>query len=199
MQMRNCLGPLLATLVLVASCGGDDEDASPTTTDAPATSAVTTTTEAVDPFTVPDDPADITEEYVEAVINEHNRVIGDALRIQLEGGDPKEIIDRYNAIYVPEVADRRLTAAFDLDEELVASLKQPLGDQIFQVVSLDTAKLACVKAVVEQDLSAVFKEPPAPTQNVLVLRAAEAATGHNRTRWMSEGLVPIETAGEVQC
>lgn len=197
---------LFLVALALAACGGDGDEAAPattTTSSPPSTTAPTTSTtaeeEEVDPFTVPDDPAEITEAYVEAVINEHNRVIGDALRIQLEGGDPKEIIDRYNAIYVPEVADRRLTDLFNLDEEILSSLRRPGGNQIMRVLSIETATSACIRTVVEQDLSEVLIDPPSPTENVLILRAAVKPNELNKTRWMSEGLVTLETSEGATC
>ena len=165
-----------------------------TTTTEPVT---TTTTEPADPFAVPDDPADIDAAYVERVINEHNRIIGDALRIQLAGGDAMEIVDRYNAVFVRRVANGLLTSTFALSEQEIAAMQAQPGDPVSQVLSITSADAECIYAVVKTDYSAVVNEPPDPPVDALILRADEA-TGRtselNTTGWISEGLAPADLA-----
>ena len=212
MQMRIRDVALAAAVVTAAACGGGDgdggEEATPTTSTTQAedttssiTASTTSTTAApeVDPTVIPDDPADIDEAYVEAVLAEHNRVIGDALRLQLEGADPKEIVDRYNAVYVPEVADALLSSVLQPSDEILATLKRPPGDQIVDVVSLREATSDCVEAEVLVDLSPVLADPPAPSPDTVVIRRAESESVFNPTAWLSEGVIPGTEIGEEGC
>ncbi|CAA9230549.1 MAG: hypothetical protein AVDCRST_MAG20-1109 [uncultured Acidimicrobiales bacterium] len=203
---------LLAGLLLVAACGGgggDSDGEAATTTRAPdrTTSSTapstppSTTVPPVDPSVIPDDPAAIDEAYVEAVLEEHNRVIGDALRLQLEGADLAEIIDRYNAIYVAEVADRLLTNIVALDDPATRTLRDPPGDQRSEVTDVQVATPGCISAVVLQDYREVLLAPEAPSKNLVVLRSIvpTAREALNPTAWRSEGLVPEEAVGTVGC
>ena len=205
MQMCKRRATLAMTLLLAATAcggGGDGEGATPSTTEvqrSTTSSSTTTKTEPVDPSVVPDDPEDINEEYVEAVLNAHNRVIGDALRLQLEGADISEIVDRYNAIYVPEVADALLTSVLQPSEEVLASLKRPPGDQIIDVVDLRVATSECVEAEVLADFSQVLKSPPSPTPDIVVIRRAVESSAHNETGWISEGVIPGTDPGDAGC
>ena len=205
MRVRLRYAPLAVTLLLAPACGGsggDDDGATPATTEvqlSTTSSSTTTTTELVDPSVVPDDPEDIDEEYIEAVLNAHNRVIGDALRLQLEGADISEIVDRYNAIYVPNVADALLTSVLQPSEEVLASLKRPPGDQIIDVVDLRVATSECVEAEVLADFSQVLKSSPSPTPDIVVIRRAVESSAHNETGWISEGVIPGTDPGDAGC
>ena len=74
MVQRGLVSLLLVAAVLTG-CGDDGEEAATTTTTRPRT---TTTT---DPFAVPD-PIDAA--YVQRVVTEHERVLGDAFRLAME-------------------------------------------------------------------------------------------------------------------
>ena len=215
MQVRRRSAPLLVALAMTAACGGGGADeagpderaaATPTSEQPSSTSSglipSTTTTAPVDPTVVPDDPAAIDEAYVEAVLREHNRVIGDALRLQLQGADLKEIVDRYNAIYVPEVADGLLSNIIALDEPTIRTLRKPLGDQVSRVIKVTSAASTCIEATVSQDYTEVLAEPPPPARNLVVLRqkdSAPAETPLNITPWLSEGYVPEDAGAELTC
>lgn len=208
MQMRIRDIALAATVFAAAACGGGGDSAeeatpSTSTTEAeettPSTTTSTTAAPEVDPTVIPDDPADIDEAYVEAVLEEHNRVIGDALRLQLEGADPKEIVDRYNAIYVPEVADLELTDILQMTPEEMASYRSPPGDGQSDVLRVREASPSCIVAEVVQDPEALVVDPPDPFDAEIVLR--RAPDGHsslNPTAWLSEGLAQMDPeAGEL--
>ena len=208
MQVSKRRATLAMTLLLAATAcggGGDGEGATPTAPEGPrstTSSSTTTTTEPVDPSVVPDDLEDIDEEYVEAVLNAHNRVIGDALRLQLEGADISEIMDRYNAIYVPEVADLLLTDALGEDEAALSDYKRPPGDASTTVVSVSEVSADCIAATVEQDTSAFLLEPPPPFVAEVVLRRVDSVSdgsGLNPTAWMSEGFEPPVEDGGLRC
>ena len=79
---------MVLLVALLGVCGDDDDDAAGTTVPEATTTTVapTTTTAAPDPFTVPADPADIDEAYVEAVLAELERINGDALRLMISDG-----------------------------------------------------------------------------------------------------------------
>lgn len=205
---------MFAAVVLAAGCsgGGDTtvEEAAPSTTSpavvttGPTTTEppITTTTEPVDPFAVPSDPADIDPAYVERVINEHNRIIGDALRIELAGGDAKEIVDRYNAVYVPQVANELLTGFFQMAPDDLSVVREEPGNRISSVERLTDVAPECVIAVVAQDFRAVRIDAPEPVKSIVLLRRAgntAAVQQLNVTGWLSEGAVAMEDAPSVTC
>ena len=199
---------LLVGLLLVAGCGGDggadSDESAATTTSAPARRPTSTSTSIppVDPSVIPEDPAAIDEAYVEAVLEEHNRVIGDALRLQLQGAELEEIVDRYNAIYVPEVADLLLTDALGEDEAALREYKRPPADAITRVVSVDEVSASCIVALVQQDTSGYLVDPGEPFEAQVVLRRGPASSnpsGLNGTAWLSEGLEPASTDEERRC
>lgn len=193
---------MVAAVVLAAGCsGGGDatgEEAAPSST-APAVVTIaptttepptTTTTEPVDPFAIPSDPADIDPAYVERVINEHSRILGDALRIQLADGDPNEIIARYNAVYIPEIADLQLNFALGQSPEDLERYRVPPGDAVVSVESLDHVDATCVVALVILNADASLVDPPAHLPLEVTIRRSDdtGADTHNRTGWVSEGL-----------
>ncbi|MDQ3385462.1 MAG: hypothetical protein M3503_05535 [Actinomycetota bacterium] len=213
MQVPRRHAPLLVGLLMTAACGGGGDDGGgpderaaattsseePTSTSSTATSSTTTTAAPADPTVVPDDPAAIDEAYVEAVLREHNRVIGDALRLQLQGADLKEIVDRYNAIYVPEVADGLLSSVLQPSEEILASLKDPPGDQVTDVVGLLEVTAQCVEAEVLIDLSQVLTSAPAASSDTVVIRRVTETSALNKTAWVSEGVIPGTDTGIEGC
>ncbi len=219
MQVHRRAAWLFTGLLLASACGGggsSEPDAAPATTDAPrrattsssttsttsAAPTTTTSTPAVDPSVIPEDPAAIDEAYVEAVLKEHDRVIGDALRLQLEGADLKEIVDRYNAIYVPEVADLLLTDALGEDEAALSDYKRPPGDVETVVTLLNEVTTTCIVASVQQDTSPLLVETGRTFAAKVVLRSGAASSDRsdlNRTAWLSEGLEPASNSGELQC
>lgn len=174
-----------------------------TTTTAPPTTVAPTTTSTTapaDPFAVPDDPADIDEAYVERVINEHNRIIGDALRIELAGGDAKEIVDRYNAVYVREVSNELLTGFFQMTPEDLSVVRPTPGDPLGTVNEIKATSGECIIASVTQDYTTIRIDDPAPLQTVVLLRRNDSAiSALNPTGWLSEGSVAIEDSERVKC
>ena len=214
MQVLRRHAPLLAVLLVAAACGGggDGGDAAeraaattsteePTSTSSTTTSSTTTTAPPPDPTVVPDDPSAIDEAYVEAVLREHNRVIGDALRLQLQGADLKEIVDRYNAIYVPEVADLELTATLQMSPEEVARYKNPPGDGSSDVVELSEVTATCIAVQVLQSAQDLVVDPPEPFSAEVVLRLPQgpADSRLNPTPWLSEGLTQSPAGGGPLC
>ena len=214
MQVNRRHAPLLVALAMTAACGGGGADeagpderaaATPTSEQPSSTSSglipSTTTTAPVDPTVVPDDPAAIDEAYVEAVLREHNRVIGDALRLQLQGADLKEIVDRYNAIYVPEVADLELTATLQMSPEEVARYKNPPGDGSSDVVELSEVTATCIAVQVLQSAQDLVVDPPEPFSAEVVLRLPQgpADSRLNPTPWLSEGLTQSPAGGGPLC
>lgn len=225
MTMRGAVGAAACAMALLAlGCsedGGEPDQAAPppsstTTSSAPSTTAPTTTTTApstttvaptttsttvpADPFAIPDDPADIDEAYVEAVINEHNRIIGDALRIELAGGDAKEIVDRYNAVFVPEVSNELLTGFFQMTPEDLSVVRPTPGDPIGTVNEIMTSSPECIIANVTQDFKPLRTDDPVPLRAIVLLRRTSSLdSALNRTGWLSEGSVSIEDSERVEC
>lgn len=225
MTMRGAVGAAACALALLAlGCSDDGGEpgqvavppSSTSTTSAPSTTAPSTTTTAppttvaptttstttvpADPFAVPDDPDDIDEAYVERVINEHNRIIGDALRIELAGGDAKEIVDRYNAVFVPEVANGLLTSFFQLTPEEMSVVREPPGDPISTVKELRAVGPDCVFAITELDVAPVRRAPPPPALVAVRLTPApDASSSVNVTGWVSGGATPVDDVAGQTC
>ena len=197
-------------MVIAGGCAdtGDDQQAAlpvstSTTTTVTTLPPTTTTTEPPDPLAFPDDPADIDAAYVERVINEHNRIVGDATRMWLANGDPLEVIDRYNAVYTPHFADEFLTHFFSITEEEFALLKPSPGDVTSTVVTFDVVGMECIRVVVDESADALLLAPPEIVRAVVVLRPSvplpTEAAGVNETGWQTEGSTPWEVEHQATC
>jgi hypothetical protein len=198
---------LLAGLLLVAACGGDggaDSDESAATTTSASERRPTSTSTAVppvDPSVIPEDPAAIDEAYVEAVLEEHNRVIGDALRLQLQGAELEEIVDRYNAIYVPDVADAELTDTLQLSAEEASRYKSPPGNTTSDVVELFEVTPTCIAVLWCRALKVWWSIHPTRSQlrSSYVWADPSERSELNPTAWLSEGLTLPESEGFRSC
>ena len=90
----------------------------------------TTTTAGPDPFTIPSDPADIDEAYVEAVLTELEHINGDALRLAVTEGLSPRITDLITSIHSPESAALELQAAVPArGRELLGEDQDGAGDR----------------------------------------------------------------------
>ncbi len=207
MHVRKWCLPL-AALLLVSACGGGggggEEEAVSTTTTTESTATTeaettTTTEEEVDPFTVPDDPADITEAYVEAVANELYAILGQATVAQRDGAPVAEMLDAVNAIYDSSTADRVLNQEFEYADQGFPGLLADAAGATFEVVNVRIADPdACLVADALQDVSQVVEDPPPPNEGVLVLRLKNPESdprGLNPTDW---ALVTFATPSTYQ-
>lgn len=175
--------------LLVTGCtGGDggDEDAATTTTDAPTTTIVeptTTTTTPPDPFTVPADPADIDEAYVEAVLTELERINGDALRLAVSEGLSPAITELIRSIHSPDSAALELQGYAIQATEGFPDVRPNPGDTVATVTSLLSASPSCISAEVRLDLSAVASGTE-PIDLRVELRPQAAGAPRNSTPWV---------------
>jgi hypothetical protein len=180
-------GALLAAVLLVASCGGDgdeDEEAA-TTTVAPTTTAPeTTTTAAPDPFVVPDDPADIDEAYVEAVLRELERINGDALRLAVSEGLSPRITELIESIYEPSLAGDQLELLARSAGEGFPGTSRPPGDVIASVNTILVARLDCVSADANYDFTAVADGAASDVALRVELRPSSPDASSNGTPWV---------------
>lgn len=175
---------MAAALVALAACGDDGGAAAQTTTTTSSTTttteATTTTTEPVDPTTVPDE---ITEPYVQAVLDELYAIEGDAIRLAVEEGlVTGEVLELLSTIYGEseqrEVANLLLDAAtFEFE-----GVRRPPGDPEAEVLSLVSASSECVFAETSFDVSQVTVVESEPIVTFVELRRSDS----NRTPWRIE-------------
>jgi hypothetical protein len=170
-------------LALLAACssGSDDADGA-TTTERPTTTEAetTTTTSAPDPFTVPDDPADIDEAYVEAVLAELEHINGDALRLAVSEGlspEVRELIESANAF---DQAAREIETMVQLSITGFEGVAAPPGDVVLDVQSILVASATCIAADVVEDYRPVGPEGVSGVRTRIELVSSE---GSNPTPW----------------
>lgn len=140
-------------LVLTACAGSDDDEPMTTVPTAPST---TTTT--IDVSTVPDE---ITVEYVQAVMDELDRVTGDMIRAFVTAGGP----DREFVGYLAALFDR--DAREDMEAQLgryAAQDLEPLeaspGNPTTDVHRILDVSPDCIVLEVRRSFERVLKEPP---------------------------------------
>lgn len=170
---------LLLVAAVLTGCGGDGEEAATTTTTRPR---ATTTT---DPFAVPD-PIDAA--YVQRVLTEHERVLGDAFRLAMqEGAVTQGVEERVTAIYaerpgMAELDDMRAAVAEGFPNE-----RRDRGDRLVDQVALTQAAPECIGVTARYRFDEVLVEPIDPVAVVIELRPSPEGSdpvGHNRTGWI---------------
>ncbi len=144
---------LLLAVLAAAGCGGaaGGHQSAPTTPPrAPTTS--------IDPDVV---PAVITPAYVNAVFVELNHVYGNASReIVATHQISAEDLTMLRAIFNDPLYTAEVTVATQSATAVPGDLREPLGDRVTTVVSLDTASKACIFAKTTTNYSAVLTQPP---------------------------------------
>jgi hypothetical protein len=200
-QMRR--SALVVVALLVGCTGGDEGDdaAVTTTTEAPTTTAAaetTTTTVAPDPFTVPADPADIDEAYVEAVLTELERINGDALRLAVSEGLSPAITELIRSIHSPESASLELQGYAIQAAESFPNVRPDPGDAIARVTALLSASASCISADVQLDLAAVSVDADSIDLRVELRPQATNAPGNSTpwVYWARDVLSDQTTSGE---
>ncbi len=143
-------------------------------------------TEDVDITTVPDE---ITVEYVQAVIDELERIVAEALIIMMEEGELTiEVTDRIGEIFTPQQRDIRLNELRAAANGELAGLRQPSEVEVRRrlIVSIIEGSDRCLYAEVESLDAAFFDEPRDPVQAFVVLRRPEVERGldENPTPWV---------------
>jgi hypothetical protein len=195
--MRRLLTGLLGASLLLGACGGNDDDDRSLVTSIPeqtTTSTTTTTPPVPPPDVIPDDPALITEEYVEQVLNLLFEVSNETLLATMDAGlVTAEVIDLIDATS----PDSR--AADDVNELIRLSAQDfpgirprpdPLVASVDQVLE---ASSACIFAEVTLDDSGVLETPTnfqgtRTFARLLPATQQQAATGLNPTAWVLDDL-----------
>lgn len=207
--MRRLLHGLLGATLLLGACGSDDGDGDQsaitsipeeTTT---STSPTTTEPRTVAPDVIPQDESQITEEYVEQVLNELLAVAGEALRETVKAGLVEE-----RAISLIEATSSQATVTGDLNELLglasvgfegIRAEPTSLKADVIEVVGADSD---CVFAEIELDRSGIVEGQPAEQSGVRTFAKLVPATeeqrtsGQNPTAWVTDGL-PTTTDGSA--
>jgi hypothetical protein len=131
----------MALTLIPAACGGDDDaDLVPAATVGTAPTTTSTTARPIDVAVIPDDPAQIDEDYVQAVVDALFAVDAEATKIFVETKTLDERgIDYLEAVFVGEELDQQVNNWFqDLaqgpDELLPGSLRHSV-DRILDMAS----------------------------------------------------------------
>ena len=205
--MRRHLTALLVLGLVLGACGGDDDDDRAAVTSIPeeTTTSTTTTTEprTVAPDVIPTDESQITEEYVEDVLNELFSVAGAALAATMEAGLVEETaIALIEATSSASTTDDDLNELIDLASTGFEGIKPEPSALRAEVLEILLREPDCVVAEIELDRSGIVEggsvdEPDARTFARLVPASEEQrASGKNPTAWVTDGL-PTTMDGSV--
>jgi hypothetical protein len=193
----------LALLVVVSGCAPDDADLGPAATLGTAPTSVPTTARPIDVAVIPDDPADIDEAYVQAVVDALYRVDAQAGRIFIETMQlDDEAIDILRSIYVPEELDRQVDIWFqDLAQRGDELLPGMLENDVQRIIDVADD---CVYVEVSRNYSDTTTRPSSPREIYLGLTPkapGDDPEGVNETAWMlfMDGLNPDGSEPENPC
>jgi hypothetical protein len=195
--MRRLLTGLLGASLLLGACGGNDDDDRSLVTSIPeqtTTSTTTTTPPVPPPDVIPDDPALITEEYVEQVLNLLFEVSNETLIATMEAGlVTPEVIALVEATSPPtRVADainELIGLALD-DFPNVQASPRPIEAT---VLAVHERSPRCVFAEVTLDSTTVSTADATPEDMRTFARLLPASeeqrrSGLNRTAWVIDEL-----------
>jgi len=135
---------------------------------------------------VPDDPDDITVEYVQAVIDELDSILvaGYQLIAQTRTVDDPNVQELFREVYADETAQVQLDGIENaLGVENVAEEPRHPSTTVLEVLS---ARSDCVTATADRDLSPLVVEGASPDFNqpfYLTFVRSEGAS-HNPTPWV---------------
>lgn len=169
-------------MVIAAGCGSSKGSPG-------ATVPEPTTSTTISVATVPDT---ITVEYAQAVMDELDRVLGDAIRELVAAQGPSDaFIARLKAVY----AEPQYTKEVDLYGEDAANefkgYRIPPGDPKTIVKEIIDSSNFCIVARVDKDLSSVFSDgADSSAAGILEVRLKDRSrdpAGENRTAWMIFG------------
>jgi hypothetical protein len=212
LAMRRLLPALLAASLVLGACGGDDDGDQAAVTSIPdeTSTSTSTTTEprTVAPDVIPQDESQITEEYVEQVLNELYEVSLESILLARESGLVDEpSLSRLEATSSDDVFERRANDLLDLASTGFQGLKADPGPMRFTVLELVDASSSCIVAEVSADSTALV-EAPQPRQSgqrefVRLYPASEEAqaSGLNPTAWtLDQFPVTFDGAGtDLDC
>ncbi len=152
---------------------------------------------------IPEDPADIDEDYVQAVVDALFAVDAKATEIFVNSGElDEEGIKYLEAIYVPEELDRQV----DIWSQSLAAradnlLPGKLGNEVQRVIDVEDS---CVYVEILRDYSETTKRVVQPRKIFLGLTPKSGnddSKGLNPTAWMlfMNGLNPDGSEPENPC
>jgi hypothetical protein len=194
-RMRRLLTGLLGATLLLGACGNDDDpgDRAAITSipDDTTTSSTTTTRPAVPPVDViPSDPALITEEYVENVLNALYEVSLEAVELaRVEGVVEEPSLRLLEATTAEGSTTQRINDLLALAAGGFAGLRDDPEPLTFVVIALSEASPTCIVAEVRTDTSGLVEEvsdADGLREFVRIYPATEAqvATSLNPTAWV---------------
>ncbi|HEV2767871.1 MAG TPA: hypothetical protein VGV63_09240 [Acidimicrobiales bacterium] len=200
--MRRTLA-LLSALLLAGGCSDDGEQPPPAATVPSEVTTSTTAPAAPDPAVIPDDLAEIDEEYVQAVVDELFAVDAKATGIFLTTKTLDErAIEYLQAIYTEEELDRQVDHWFqDLAHRSDELLPGALRNRVTRVIQVGDD---CVYVEVETDYSQVSTRKVPPAHNYLGLTPkldGDDPGGLNPTAWVlfMDGVEPDGSPPENPC
>jgi hypothetical protein len=194
----------LWTVALLAACGsGGDDDLGPAATIGPAPTTTSTVARPVDVAVIPEDPAEIDEAYVQAVVDALFAVDAQAGRIFVETQQlDEEAIDILRSIYVPEELDRQVDIWFqELAQRGDELLSGVLHNDVQRVIDVASD---CVYVEVLRDYRETTSRETVPREIYLGLTPkieGDDLSGMNKTAWMlfMDGLGSDEAEPENPC
>lgn len=176
----------VAALLGLGACSADEEALGPAGTVGTAPTTTLTTLRPIDPAVIPEDPADIDEAYVQAVVDALFAVDARATKIFVETGLlEREAIDILRAIYLPDEVDRQVNAwgqTFARGSETL--LKGALKNVVLRVIDVADD---CVYVEVLRDYSETTTRDVTPGTIYLGLTPKERGddpASLNATPWM---------------
>lgn len=197
--MRRLLTGLLGVTLVLTACGDDDaagDRAAVTSIPDETTTSSTTTTEpeTVAPDVIPQDPSQITEDYVEQVLDALYTATLEATRLTREAGVVDEpairIIEATNSPagareYLNSLADAAASGFEGYREDL-----KPVDASVLEVLEV---RARCIFAEVKFDTSGLSTEPGNAEEFRLFARLVSAseeqrASGLNPTAWVLDAL-----------
>lgn len=203
--MRRLLHGLLGATLLLGACGGDDDDgraaAITSIPEETSTSTSSTTTEprTVAPDVIPQDESQITEEYVEQVLNELLQTSAAATKHAREVGVVDEMtIEMLESINGEERTIQAVNSLLEASSAGFKGFKADLRPATADVANLHDVSSQCIFAEVSFDNSALLQDPQPLPDNVrgfvrLVPSSdAQRASGHNATAWVIDSLPATE-------
>ncbi len=199
--MRRTLA-LLSALLLAGGCSDGGEQPPPAAT-LPSEVPTSSTEPAPDPAVIPDDPAEIDEQYVQAVVDELFAVDAKATEIFVTTRTLDErAIDYLEAIYTEEEAERQVDIWFHaLAQRADELLPGRLGIDVQRVIDVAPD---CVYTEVEADFSETTTRDVEPRIVYLGLTPkvpSDDPEGLNPSAWVlfMNGLNPDGSEPESPC
>jgi hypothetical protein len=195
----------LAVALVLGACSDGDGDgrrdqSRATVPTAPSTTSAVTSTTAGDDFAV---PATIDVAYVQRVIDELDRLDGEATRLIVES---KELVlpaaTYISAVYAPDELNVQLGLWADEVNDGLERYRRPPGAVVTTVERLVRSEQSCVIAEVRRDFSRVATDTEAPRVSFMTLepRRDNQDRGRlNRTPWMITAAPLDQREAEAAC